>query len=257
MSKTKSYIVGTIVLLTYWDLAAQHALISEIFLPAPQKVFVSLWSLFTEDHLGHDILMSSRRILLSFLLSTAVAIPTALALNRFKRQKEYLMPFISFFRYIPTSALVPLFILWLGIGEAEKIWLIFMAVAPYMAMLTLDVIDGVKKEYIETAKTMGASERDIMLHVIIPHSLPQIWNGARFMLGAAWSLLIMAEIVGANSGLGYLITIKQRFVRTDAVIGLILLIGFIGIAIDAAFERLRPILFPWTQKHYARTPQHL
>ena len=165
-----------------------------------------------------------------------------------KRGEAFFDPIISFLRYIPVSAFVPLFILWFGIGELQKVLLIFAGVAPYLTILIFDVVANTKKEYAEAAYTLGASRNDITFRVVAPQSLPGIWDAMRLMMGAAWTFVILAEIKAATSGLGYLIMTSQRFLQTSNVIAAIFIIGILGLLTDLLFKFTRKKFFPWAEK---------
>ncbi|TSC74956.1 MAG: NitT/TauT family transport system permease protein, partial [Parcubacteria group bacterium Gr01-1014_33] len=165
-----------------------------------------------------------------------------------KRFEAFTEPLIAFVRYIPPSAFIPLAIIWFGIGELEKIAILFLGVAPYLALLIADTVLNTRREFIEAALTLGAKTRDIILKIILPHSLPGIWDSFRIMFGAAWTFVIIAEIVGASAGLGHLMIQSQRFLRTDNIFAGLVVIGFLGLGTDYLFKIGYQKFFPWTEK---------
>ena len=240
--------LGIISLLALWAIASYSGMIRSLFLPTPTVVFNSAITLFRDLNLAGDILISLYRIALGFLLSVIVSILLGFYLGMNKRGEAFFDPIISFLRYIPVSAFVPLFILWFGIGELQKVLLIFAGVAPYLTILIFDVVVNTKKEYAEAAYTLGASRNDITFRVVVPQSLPGIWDAMRLMMGAAWTFVILAEIIAATSGLGYLIITSQRFLQTSNVIAAIFIIGILGLLTDLLFKFTRKKFFPWAEK---------
>lgn len=240
--------LGIATLVVLWAVVSYSGLIRPLFLPTPTAVFEAAIKLFRELGFAGDILISVWRILLGFLLSIAVSVPLGIYLGMNKRGEAFFDPIISFIRYIPPSAFVPLFILWFGIGELQKVLLIFAGVTPYLTLLIFDVVANAKKEYVEAAYTLGADRNDIVFRVIVPQSLPGIWDAMRIMIGAAWTFVVLAEIVAATSGLGYLIITAQRFLQTANVIAAIFIIGLLGLLTDLLFKFVYRRFFPWAEK---------
>ena len=244
--------LGIACLILGWAVFSYSGIVPPIFLPTPTAVLASVVTLFADLNLGGDILISLWRIAAGFLLAVVVAIPLGVYIGINRQAEAFFDSIISFVRYIPPSAFVPLFILWFGIGELGKVLLIFVGVAPYLTVLVFDAVASTKKAYTEAAYTLGLGRSDIVLRVIIPQSMPDIWNAMRLMMGAAWTLVVLAEIVAATSGLGYLIITSQRFLQTSDVIAAILVIGFLGLLTDLLFKVSYGRFFPWVEKtHHA------
>lgn len=239
---------GISIFLVFWAILASSGFVNKLFLPPPLQVAESLKDLLIHGQLLSDIGSSLFRIILGFLISAAVAIPMGIALATSDRTEALIEPLLGFVRYIPPSAFIPLAILWFGIGENEKIFIIFLGVAPYLALLVADAVANTKKELIEAALTLGASSTSLITKVIIPYSMPAVWDAMRLMMGAAWTFVIIAEIVGATSGLGHLMIESQRFLRTDNIFASIVVVGFLGLLTDYFFKLTYKIFFPWTQK---------
>lgn len=168
-----------------------------------------------------------------------------------KKTEAVIEPLVAFVRYVPPSAFIPLIIVWFGVGEMGKVFLIFLGVAPYLTLLIADTVHAIRKELVEAALTLGATKTDLIFKVILPYSMPKIWYSFRIMFGAAWTFVIIAEIVGSSSGLGHLIIESQRFLRTDNIFAGIIVIGFLGILTDYFFKVTSKMLFPWTDKSHA------
>ena len=251
LSKAKYFSIAALsvaVVFLFWSLATYSGLIKPFFLPTPTTIVKSIAKLFQEFGLLKDIGISVYRILLGFGLSCVVAIPLGIWLGISKRSQAFFDPIIGFTRYIPPSAFVPLFILWFGIGDLEKVLLIFAGITPYLAILTFDVVANTNREFIEASYTLGAKRKDIICKIIIPQALPGIWDAMRLMVGAAWTFVVLAEIVASTSGLGHLIITSQRFLQTPNVIAAILIIGVLGLLTDYFFKYTYKIFFPWTEK---------
>ena len=251
ISKTKYFalaVLGLLIFLSIWSLLTYTGFVRSFFLPTPTKVLSAIIALLTEGSLLADIFASVYRILLGFLLSLVVALPLGISLGISRKFEAFTEPLIAFIRYIPPSAFIPLAIIWFGIGEAEKVVILFLGVAPYLALLIADTVLNTRKEFIEVALTLGAKTKDIIFKVILPSSLPGIWDSFRIMFGAAWTFVIIAEIVGASSGLGHLMIESQRFLRTDNIFAGLLVIGLLGLGTDYLFKRGYRKFFPWTEK---------
>lgn len=244
-------IFGLLIFLLAWSLLTYTGFVKSFFLPTPTKVLSSIISLITEGSLLSDIFASFYRILLGFLLSLAISLPLGISLGISRRFEALTEPLIAFIRYIPPSAFIPLAIIWFGIGDLEKVAILFLGVAPYLTLLIADIVISTKREFVEAALTLGASRKNIITKVVIPNSMPGIWDSFRLMIGAAWTFVIIAEIVGASSGLGHLMIESQRFLKTDNIFAAIVIIGFLGLATDYFFKITYKIFFPWTEKSHA------
>lgn len=241
-------VTGLLIFLALWSAVTYTGLIRPFFLPTPTTVFTTIGRLLTEGSLLRDTGASLYRIVVGFLVSLAVALPVGLSLGLSRKFEAFTEPLVAFIRYIPPSAFIPLAIIWFGIGELEKVAIIFIGVAPYLTLLIADTVSNVRQELIEAALTLGASKWDIVTKVVIPFSLPGIWDAIRVMLGAAWTFVIIAELVGASSGLGHLMIHSQRFLKTDNIFAAIVTIGLLGMVTDYFFKISYKILFPWTER---------
>lgn len=246
-----SAIAGLVVFLMLWFFLSYSGLVKSFFLPNPIQVLKAIKTLAVEGSLITDILTSLYRILLGFLASLAVSVPLGIALGTSRRFEAFTEPLIAFIRYIPPSAFIPLAIIWFGIGELEKVVILFLSVAPYLTLLIADIVISTRKELTEAALTLGATKKQVITKVILPNSLPGIWDSFRLMIGAAWTFVIIAEIVGASAGLGHLMIESQRFLRTDNIFAAIIVIGLLGLITDYFFKITYKVFFPWTEKSNA------
>lgn len=241
-------IAGFVVFIAAWQLTAMSGLVRATFLPSPIAVLQALVRLFTERDFTTDIVISVGRVWLAFGLSVLVALPLALLMSSYRSVGAFFEPFIDFIRYLPVPALVPLLIIWFGVGEASKIAVLFMGTFFQLVLLASDDTRRVHVEYIESGLTLGASNAQIMRDIIIPAALPNIVDNLRITLGWCWTYLIIAEIVAANSGIGHVIWSLRRFVKTPEVMAGILVIGLIGLLTDQAFRYLHRRLFRYLNR---------
>ena len=250
--KSSSYLlkglIGFLSFLLLWILLTSTGLVKPFFLPSPLSVISATIKLFTEFSLFSDILISVYRILTGFILVILVAVPLGILVGVNNKLGEYLEPIAIFFRYIPPSAFIPLSIVWFGVGEVEKLFILFVSGAPWMFFLTLDSVRNTKKEFIEAGYTLGASKSQIYSKVIFPSSLPGIWDAMRLIISTLWTFVIVAELIAANSGLGHVIIQSQRFLQTANVIAIIIIIGILGLITDYLFKIGYKKFFPWTER---------
>jgi len=240
------------VLVLAWSAVTYSEYISPLFLPAPDKIVKDGVRLFAEAGLVDDIRASVFRVTAGFLLAAVIGVPLGILMGSLKSFEALFEPLLGFIRYMPASAFIPLFILWLGIGESEKIAVIFFGTFFPLALMVMDVTKNVPHDLIDTAYTLGVSRMGVFRRVILPASLPGIVDTLRITFGWAWTYLVVAEIVAAGSGLGYMIMQSQRFLKTSHIIVGIVIIGVIGIIIDMAFKWLYARMFPWLGKGGAR-----
>jgi NitT/TauT family transport system permease protein len=243
--------LGLFAFFLIWSVLTYGGFLEDFFLPSPTKVVSAIISLAVEGTLFEDILASIYRILLGFVLALVVSVPAGIALGMSRRFEAFAEPVIAFIRYIPPSAFIPLAIIWFGVGETEKIAILFLGVAPYLTLLIADIAISTRRELVQAALTLGARPKDVVIKVVFPNALPAIWDSFRIMIGAAWTFVIIAEIVGASSGLGHLMIESQRFLRTDNIFAAIVVIGFLGLATDSFFKLTYKLFFPWTEKSHA------
>ena len=223
-----------------------------IWLPPPEAVWQRLTEIATEgfrnstlaEHLGFSLF----RVIVGFLLGAAVGIPLGYAMGLSDWFRGWFDPIVEFMRPVPPLALIPLVIIWAGIGEVGKIILLFLAALWIMAIAARSGVSGVRITKVHAAYSLGASKWQIMRHVIIPNSLPDIFTGARVAMGVCWGTVVAAELVAAEKGAGMMIMTASKFQNTDIVIMGIILIGLIGFGIDMAMRRMERWLVPWKGK---------
>ncbi len=223
-----------------------------LYLPSPEAVWDRMIKISSEGfrntsllgHLGWSLF----RVVVGFLLGALVGIPLGYAMGLSNWFRGWFDPIVEFMRPVPPLALIPLVIIWAGIGEAGKIILLFLAALWIMAIAARSGVSGVKISKVHAAYSLGASKWQIMRYVIIPNSLAEIFTGARVAMGVCWGTVVAAELVAAEKGAGMMIMVASKFQNTDIVIMGIILIGIIGFGIDMLMRWAERILVPWKGK---------
>lgn len=180
-----------------------------------------------------------------FLIAAVVAIPLGILIGVYAPVSAALDPVLSFLRYLPASAFIPLFILWIGIDEEEKIAVIILGSISQLILMIAQSTREISKSLIEVSYTLGTTRTNVIWKVILPKTMPSIVDTLRIVLGWAWTYIIVAELVGASSGIGYMIIQSQRMLNTARIFVGILTIGVIGLVVDLIFKWLNRRLFPW------------
>ena len=240
--------LGLFVPLVLWAALSASGWVDPLFLPGPWRVLERLTTWLLEDGLVADTGISLYRVLAGFLLSAVLALPIGLLIGAFRPVEALLEPLTDFIRYMPAVAFIPLVMLWLGIGESAKISIIFIGTFFQMVLMVAENVRGVPRAQIEAAQTMGATREEIIRLVLLQSAKPAMLDTLRITMGWAWTYLVVAELVAANSGLGYAILRAQRFLKTDTIFGGIILIGLIGLLMDQGFRWLHRQSFPWLHR---------
>jgi NitT/TauT family transport system permease protein len=203
------------------------------------------FTLLVEQGFATDIGMTVWRVVGGFVLAALLAVPLGVAMGAYKPVEAFFEPFVSFARYLPASAFIPLLILWAGIGEAQKLAVIFIGSFFQLVLMIAVTVGQTRRDLVEAAYTLGAGDWGIVRRVLIPAAAPQIAETLRLVLGWAWTYVIVAELIGASNGIGHMITDSQALLATDQIIFGILTIGVIGLVSDLAFKRANQAMFRW------------
>jgi NitT/TauT family transport system permease protein len=230
-----------------WSLATFGGFVSKTFLADPWMMLKSGHALLTEMGFATDIGMTVWRVLGGFLIAAVLALPLGVLMGAYKPIEAFFEPFVSFARYLPASAFIPLLILWVGIGEAQKLSVIFIGSFFQLVLMIAVTVGNTRRDLVEAAYTLGASDGSLIRRVLIPGAAPEIAETLRMVLGWAWTYVIVAELIGASSGIGHMITDSQALLATDQIIFGIIVIGLIGLASDLMFKFVNRRLFPWAQ----------
>ena len=238
--------LGAAGFLAIWQ--AGHYLTPESarkFLPSIGQVVSALYSLFAERNFLHDVLISCWRIFVSFLAASAMAVPIGLLMGCFGNIRALLNPTLSGMRYLPAASFIPLLLVWFGPTDTAKIALLFIGVIFFLISLVLDNTRAVPKELVEAALTMGATRWETLVGVVVPAALPAIFDSMRNMIAVGWTYLVIAEIVGAQDGIGAVMMRAGRFLNVDTIMAAIFTIGILGVLTDVLFRLAQHLLFPW------------
>ena len=236
-----------VLFVAVWALATFGGFVSKTFLADPLQMLRSGWLLLTEMDFATDIGMTVWRVLGGFVIAAGLALPLGVAMGAYKPIEAFFEPFVSFARYLPASAFIPLLILWAGIGEAQKLAVIFIGSFFQLVLMVAVVVGNTRRDLVEAAYTLGSSDASLVRRVLIPGAAPEIAEILRMVLGWAWTYVIVAELIGASSGIGHMITDSQALLATDQIIFGIIVIGVIGLVSDMAFKAFNRRMFPWAQ----------
>jgi NitT/TauT family transport system permease protein len=230
-----------------WYGSTAAGLVRPLFLPSPAQVINRLAELWRTGQLTADVSISIYRITLGFLISTVLALPVGVLIGCYRVWEAAVEPFVDFIRYMPVVAFVPLTILWTGTGDAQKFLIIFIGTFFQQVLLVMDNVKSVPREFINLGRTLQMPEWRILQRIVLPSSMPAIWDSMRISLGWAWTWLVVAELVAATSGLGYRITTAQRFFQTDLIFGYLLILGILGLMTDQIMKYAGRRLFRYLE----------
>ncbi len=229
-----------------WGVATLGGFVNRTFLADPLSMVGSGWTLLVVHGFSADIGVTIWRVFGGFALAAVIGVPLGMLMGAYKPVEAFFEPFISFARYLPASAFIPLLILWAGIGEAQKVMVIFIGCFFQIVLMVAVTVGSTRRDLVEAAYTLGARAGGIVRRVLLPSSAPDIAEALRLVLGWAWTYVIVAELIGASSGIGHMITDSQALLDTGQIIFGIVVIGVIGLASDYVFKTLNHRLFPWS-----------
>ena len=233
-----------------WQLSGSLGWVDPLLLPPPGEVLRTAGELLASGYrqtaLWEHFLISSARALSAFAVAIAIGVPLGLTMGLAPVLNAMLDPFVQFLRPLPKIALIPLVIVWFGIGEGSKFFLIFISSFLSIVVGAVAAVASVSQGRIRVAQTLGATRGQLFLHVVLPNALPELFTSVRLSIGIGWTSLIAAEMVAANSGLGWMVINAGTYLRTDVVLLGILLLGLTGYFFDWVLLRLQRRFAPWT-----------
>ncbi len=236
------------VIIIAWCVATYGGFVNEIFMPSPTAVINSLADMAKDGSLAEHCLLSTKRVMIGWFWSAVAALPIGMVMARSRKFSAIIQPVIEFVRYLPVVALVPLTLLYLGIDETQKYVIIFLGTFFQLVLMVCDTVSSVDKNMINAARTLGAGKFQIYKEVIFPASLPGLMDDFRLTIGWAWTYLVVAEMVAASAGLGYIILKSQRFLATDVIFAGLIMIGMIGLITDFILRLLTNLVVPWHER---------
>ena len=228
-----------------WAVATLGGFVPKTFLADPASMLREGHALFTQHGFLKDVGFTVWRVTGGFLIAALLAVPLGIAMGAWKPVEAFFEPFISFSRYLPASAFIPLLILWAGIGEAQKLSLIFIGAFFPMVLMIAVKVGATRRDLVEAAYTLGCTDWGVVKRVLVPASAPEIAEILRTVLGWAWTYVIVAELIGSERGIGHMITDSQALLNTGQIIFGIIVIGVIGLVSDYAFKAANQRLFRW------------
>jgi NitT/TauT family transport system permease protein len=231
-----------------WWIATAGGFVTAIFLPSPAGVWNQMVKLAANGTLWDDARISFYRIIIGFLIASAMSIPIGVLIGCFRVWEAAIEPLVDFVRYMPVVAFVPLTILWAGTGDTQKFLIIWIGTFFQQVLMVMDNVKRVPEDFVGLGRTLGLPERKILMRIVVPSALPGIWDTLRISLGWAWTWLVLAELVAATSGLGYRITVSQRYFQTNTIIGYILLLGIFGLITDQVMKAMEKVLFRYAAR---------
>jgi taurine transport system permease protein len=235
-----------------WHVCGRLELLSPLILPPPEEIWESTMELLANGYhrlpLWKHAGVSIVRALVAFAMAVALGLPLGLAMGLFPVFSSALEPFVQFLRPLPKIALIPLAILWLGIGEVSKVFLIFLSTLFTVVVGTAASVRNVGQGKIRLGRALGAGPFQLVYHFILPAALPEIFTSVRLAIGVGWTTLIAAEMVAAQSGLGWMVMNASSYMRTDLVMLGIIMLGLTGYLLDLLLVFAEKIWVPWAGK---------
>jgi ABC-type nitrate/sulfonate/bicarbonate transport system permease component len=239
--------IGFIVFMAAWQSLAASGLINPFLLPSPLRLIEALWGLIADGSLVGHILASLERVFVGFLLAAATGIALGIVTGWSRLVADFVRPVIEAIRPIPPIAWTPIAILWFGVGNAPSYFLVFIGAVFPILVNTFTAVRGIDRTQINAALCLGAGRRLLLTDVLVPASLPIIFPGLRIGLGIGWMCVVTAELIAAQSGLGYMIQQNRVLLQTANVVAGMATIGAIGFAMSALMGVVERRLVGWSQ----------
>jgi len=250
LPRSTGFVLGLVLpvlVLTAWCVTSYGGFAPPDFLPSPTEVVRGTLQLFIGYDLWGAIWVSTRRIVVSFLLASALALPLGVLMGAFEPVNRMFEPVMSPLRYMPISAFIPLLILWFGIYESQKVAFLFLGVFVYLLPVVVTAIRAVPEELVQTSLTLGASRWQAVTTVLLPAALPEIFDSFRVMNAISWTYVILAEAVNP-SGLGYMVELARTHQKPSWSFAGLVVIGGIGLITDGLIRAISNALFRWREK---------
>ncbi|HRJ70088.1 MAG TPA: ABC transporter permease [Beijerinckiaceae bacterium] len=228
-----------------WAVATFGGFVPKIFLADPLAMLRDGWTLLAKHGFLYDITITIWRVVGGFILAAVVAVPLGVLMGAYKPVEAFFEPFVSFARYLPASAFIPLLILWAGIGETQKLLVIFIGSVFQIVLMVAVAVGNTRRDLVEAAYTLGSGDAGVVKRVLIPMNAPEVAEILRLVLGWAWTYVIVAELIGSSAGIGHMIIDSQALMATGQIIFGIIVIGVIGLISDYLFKLMNRRLFPW------------
>jgi len=243
-----------LVVFLAWYIVTKNQMVNPLFLPAPQKVWEAFLSTITDGYKSNSLWQhlgaSLERIIISFLLAIATAVPLGLASGYIPFLKRMLEPIIEFIRPLPPLAYYTLIVIWLGIDNESKIMLLTIACFTPIYVSCSSAVMRIPQNYLRNAEALGANKFQVFTRVIMPFTLPDTFSGMRIALGVGYTTLVSSEIVAARSGIGWMVLDASKFLRSDIIFVGIIVMGITGILMDQILRLIKKLCLPWEGKDF-------
>ncbi|BBK35231.1 ABC transporter permease [Allostella sp. ATCC 35155] len=247
MQRAALILLPWLAILAAWYAVHHSGLINPALVPAPHAVAARFAELGT-GRLPLDVLMSTRRVLTGVALGIALAVPVGFLLGWYRQVRTFVDPLVNFFRALPPIALIPLVIVYFGVDELAKTVILFYAAFFAGVIVMYEGIAQISPIYLRVARTLGASDSEIFLKVVVPMTVPHMLTALRVALGVAWATLVASELIAAQQGLGALIQDAASFFQLDIIYVGIISIGFIALAMDLVLRAIARRLLVWQER---------
>jgi NitT/TauT family transport system permease protein len=234
-----------VLVLAVWFGLTYSGLVKAMFLPTPMLVVETALALAGDGTLWEHTFASAEVVIIGFVLSSIVAVPLGLTMGTYRIVQAFLDPLVNFIRYLPVTSFVPLFILWIGIGIEQRVAVIIFGIFFQQIVMIADAARSVPRDLVNAAYTLGTRRAETVWHIVFPATLPNILDVLRVTMGWAWTYLVVAELVAARSGLGYISLKAMRGFQVDVIFMAIAMIGILGLLTDQIFRVLRRVAAPW------------
>ena len=249
ISKRAKWTLGVLsflVPLAAWTLLSVSGWVEQTFLPSPGAVLKAGIDMVNTGQLFTDLWATLQRVVYGFGLAILVSVPLGIVMGTYAAGQAFFEPVIGLLRYLPPTAFMPLLMIWLGIEEAPKIALLFIGTVFFNTLMTADVVRNVPSSLIDVSYTLGARRGEVLRKIVVPHALPGMIDAIRVNAAAAWNLVVVAELLAAEAGLGLRIAKAQRVLSTDKIFALLVVIGIAGLALDILLRVARERVGKWT-----------
>jgi NitT/TauT family transport system permease protein len=237
-----------VVVIGAWYAIALSGVISSALVPTPAQVFAQFWRLLTTQGLWFDMLISSERVLLGLAAGIVLAVPIGFVLGWYRPVRTAVDPLVNFFRALPPISLIPLVIVYFGIGETAKVVMLFYAAFFTGVIVMYEGIVQINPLFIRVARTLGATDGEVFRRVIVPLTIPHVLTAVRVALGVAWATLVASELIAAQRGLGAVIQNASNYFQIDIIYAGIISIGIIALLMDRCLRALGAHLVRWQER---------
>ena len=241
-------IISPIVIIAIWEVASRRGWVDPKLVPPASAAFLDVWELIVTGEILTILWASARRVLAGYAIAVALGVAIGTLMARVRAAEDIFDPVVELIRPVSPLAIFPLALLWFGIGDASKIFLIALSCSFPVILNTYAGVRGIDRPLILAARSLGANRREIFTRVVLPGSLPQIFTGVRLAWGISLIVIIASEMVGATAGLGYMILNAQQVFQVERVFSGIIIVGTLGFVTDLGLRWLRRELMPWYQE---------